>query len=237
MDDPTRTSETPRPAEALLVRSRGALDRDERDVKDAVLRMGSLVDGQIRAAVRALVARDAEAAEIVSRGDAEVNAGQLAVTDAVAVTIATQAPVARDLRMLLALDHVAHELERIGDHAAAIARQAVRLAAVPPFAEATRLSAMGDLAARLVAGALMALVDADDEAARVVAAEDDELDHLYREVFASVVEGMRSDPAFVETGTRLILASHWLERIGDRATNVAEDVVHLVTGRVEDLNP
>lgn len=237
MDDPMRNSDAARPSESLLIRSRGALDRDERDVKDAVLRVGSLVDGQIRAAVRALVARDPEAAGLVSRGDAEINAAQRAITDAVAVTIATQAPVARDLRMLLALDHVAHELERIGDHAAAIARQAVRLADAAPFAEAARISEMGNVAAKLVAGALTALVDGDDAAARAVAAEDDELDHLYRDVFASVVEGMRRDPAFVEPGTRLILAAHWLERIGDRATNVAEDVVHLVTGRVEDLNP
>jgi phosphate transport system protein len=219
------------------LRSRGALDRDERQVKDAVLRMGSLVESQIRAAVRALVARDAAAAGVVVDGDQAVNEAQREVSEAITVAIATQAPVARDLRFLLALDHVAYELERIGDHAASIAKQAVRLAGAPVLREARALERMGDLAAALLGGVLRALVDADDAAARAVAAADDEIDHAYRDVFATVVDRMRTDPAFVETGTRLILATHWLERIGDRATNVAEDVVQLVTGRVEDLNP
>ena len=218
-------------------RSRAGLDRDERVVKDGILRMGSLVESQIRDAVRSVVERDVELAEQVIRGDQRINEAQREVADAIVMTIATQSPVARDLRFLMSLDHVAFELERIGDHASSVAKQARRLAEEPPLREVTDLARMGNLAADQVGGILTALIDIDDRVAREVAAKDDEIDHDYHALFAKVVDRMRGDPTTVERGTRLILASHWIERIGDRVTNVAEDVVYLATGRVEDLNP
>jgi len=218
-------------------RSRAGLDRDERLVKDGILRMGSLVEEQIRAAVRAVVDRDLDLADQVIRGDDRINEAQREVADAIVMTIATQSPVARDLRFLMALDHVAFELERIGDHASSVAKQARRLADEPPLKEVTDLARMGNLAADQVGGILTALIDVDDRVAREVAARDDEIDHDYHALFGHVIERMRNDPTTVERGTRLILASHWIERIGDRVTNVAEDVVYLATGRVEDLNP
>jgi len=96
---------------------------------------------------------------------------------------------------------------------------------------------LAERAAVLVHGVLRALVESDAVKAREVAVDDDEIDRLYHETFDQVVELMRQDPANVERGTRIIIASHYLERIGDRATNIAEDVVYLVTGDVEDLNP
>jgi phosphate transport system protein len=96
---------------------------------------------------------------------------------------------------------------------------------------------MAERAAVLVHGVLRALVDVDPVAARAIAVEDDEIDRLYHLTFDEVVELMRQDPANVERGTRIVIASHYLERIGDRATNIAEDIVYLVTGDVEDLNP
>jgi phosphate transport system protein len=96
---------------------------------------------------------------------------------------------------------------------------------------------MAERAAVLVHGVLRALVDADAVAAREVAVLDDAIDRLYHETFDEVVELMRADPANVERGTRIIIASHYIERIGDRSTNIAEDIVYLVTGDVEDLNP
>lgn len=217
--------------------SRGTLDREERQIKDAVLRMGSRVERQIASAIRAFVARDGVLAESVIAGDAEINGMQRQVTDLIAITIATQSPVARDLRFLLALNHVASELERIGDHAVGVAKQVRRMPDGAPVPAATELARMGDLAASLVGGILRALVDADSEAARTVAAGDDEIDHGYSRVFTAAVAEMQADPDAVERGTRTILVAHWLERIGDRVTNIAEDVVHLATGRVEDLNP
>jgi phosphate transport system protein len=96
---------------------------------------------------------------------------------------------------------------------------------------------MGRLAADQVRGIVNALIDIDDKIAREVAGRDDEIDHLYRKTFADIIDLMRTDPRTVERGTRLILAAHWVERIGDRVTNIAEDVVYLATGRIEDLNP
>ena len=218
-------------------RSRAALDRDEQQVKDGILRMGSLVENQIRKAIRSLVDHDAELAVEVIAGDSEVNDAQRVVNEAVAMTIATQSPVARDLRFLLALHHVGYELERIGDHASSVAKQARKLAddrSLPSIAELGRI---GGLAADQVRGVLNAVVDVDDVRAREVAALDDDIDHGYHKIFADVIKVMSADPTTVERGTRLILTAHWIERIGDRVTNIAEDVVYLATGDVEDLNP
>ena len=214
-----------------------ALDREELAIQDAVLRLGNLVEDAIRSASRALETHDASLALEVIQGDAAINEAQSAVTRLIATTIATQSPVARDLRYLLTLDHVMYELERIGDHAASVAKQVIKLAPEPPLAEYVHLPAMAELGAQLVHGVLRALVDSDAVEAREVAVKDDEIDRLYHATFDEVVELMRQDPANVERGTRIIIASHYLERIGDRSTNIAEDIVYLVTGDVEDLNP
>ncbi len=216
---------------------REALDREEELLKDAVLRMGSMVEEAIRDASRALETHDTELALKVITGDSLINEAQRSVTRLIAVTIATQGPVARDLRYLLTLDHVMYELERIGDHASSVAKQVLKLAPEPPLRDYLHLPAMAEQGALLVHGVLRALVEIDAVAARQVAVLDDEIDRLYHATFDEVVELMRQNPANVERGTRIIIASHYLERIGDRATNIAEDIVYLVTGDVEDLNP
>ncbi len=216
---------------------REALDREEQLIKDAVLRMGALVEDAIRDASRALVTHDAELALRIIEGDAVINEAQRSVTKLISVTIATQSPVARDLRYLLTLDHVMYELERIGDHASSVAKAVRKLAPEPPLSDYVHLPEMAERCAVLVHGVLRALVDADAVAAREIAVEDDEIDRLYHATFDEVVELMRADPANVESGTRIVIASHYLERIGDRSTNIAEDIVYLVTGDVEDLNP
>ena len=124
----------------------------------------------------------------------------------------------------------------MGDHAASVAKQALKLAPHPPLKRYVDLPAMGEIAAVLVgdpAGARRRRRDAGT----VVAARDDEIDDLYHKTFDEVVDLMRADPGNVERGTRILFAAHYLERIGDRVTNIAEDVVFLVTGEIEDLNP
>ncbi len=224
------TSAEPHPA-------RDTLDRELREVKDSVLRMGMLVEDQIVAAIAALVTHDADAAMAVIAGDVRINEAQRHASTQIAQTIATQGPVARDLRFLLSLDHVTYELERIGDHAASVAKQARKLAPEPALKHHVDLPAMGELAAAMVHGILRALVDINEAEARVVAAGDDEIDTLYHKTFADVVELMRASPDNVERGTRILFAAHYIERIGDRVTNIAEDVVFLASGEVEDLNP
>jgi phosphate transport system protein len=217
--------------------TRPSLDQELREVKDGILRMGSLVEEAIRAAMAALIAHDAEAALAVIMADAKINETQRLVSGIITRTIATQGPVARDLRFLLALDHVGYELERMGDHAASVAKQVRKLAPEPPLKRYIDLPVMGELAAQLVGGILRALVDVDVDAARAVAARDDEIDALYHRTFDEVVQLMRDDPGNVDRGTRILFASHYVERIGDRVTNIAEDVVFLASGEIEDLNP
>ena len=224
------TSTEPHPA-------REPLDREQREIKESVLRMGLLVEEQIRAAIKALVDHDAAAALAVITGDVRINDAQRATSTLIARTIATQGPVARDLRYLLSLDHVTYELERMGDHAASVAKQARKLAPEPPLANDVNLPAMGEIAASQVHGILRALVDIDQTEARAVAARDDDIDDLYHQTFAEVIDLMRASPDNVERGTRILFAAHYIERIGDRVTNIAEDVVFLASGEVEDLNP
>jgi phosphate transport system protein len=217
--------------------ARETLDREMREIKDDILRMGSYVEEAIRAAMAALIAHDAHAATAVIVADGRINEMQREVSGLITRTIATQSPVARDLRFLLALDHVGYELERMGDHAGSVAKQVRKLAPEPPLKQYIDLPAMGELAATLVGAILRALVDVDVDAARAVAARDDEIDLLYHRTFEEVVSLMRADPDNVERGTRILFASHYVERIGDRVTNIAEDVVFLASGEIEDLNP
>jgi len=217
--------------------SRETLDREMAEIKDEVLRMGSLVASQIGVALEALVDHDADKATEAIVGDGRINEAQRHINSLITTTIATQQPVARDLRFLLSLDHVAYELERMGDHAASVAKQARKLAPFPPLQEYMDLPGMAELAAEQVRGVLRALVDLDTTTARDVAARDDDMDDLYHHTFAEVLELMRADPDNVERGTRVLFAAHYLERIGDRVTNIAEDVVFLATGDIEDLNP
>ena len=216
---------------------RRPLDRHERHVKDTLLRMGSLIEVAIRDTVTALVEHDAARAQAVIENDARINELQHQAVDEIVTTIATQAPVARDLRFLLTLDHVAYELERIGDHAANVAKRARDLAPEAPLADHVGLPEMGRLAAELLADVVRSLVDSDADLARSVARRDDQIDRLYHRAQDTLVVLSKADPANVERAAKLLLAAHYLERIGDRCTNIAEDVVYLVTGLTEDLNP
>lgn len=217
--------------------TRETLDREEALIKDSVLRMGAMVEDAIRKASLALTTHDTALALSVIEGDRLINEAQREASGMIAVTIATQQPVARDLRYLLTLDHVTYELERIGDHASSVAKQVLKLAPEPPLKSYIHLPEMAERGAELVHGVLRALVDVDPIAAREIAVTDDEIDALYHETFDEVVDLMRQDPDNVERGTRMIIASHYLERIGDRSTNIAEDIVYLESGEVEDLNP
>jgi phosphate transport system protein len=216
---------------------RDTLDREEREIKDNVLRLGSMVADQIANAVDSLERHDADLALTVITSDGRLNEAQRLITALVARTIATQQPVARDLRFLLALDHVAYDLERMGDHASSVAKQARKLAPVGSLEVTGKLAEMGRLTSRLTREVLRALVDQDEQLARSVAAQDDQVDALYHAIFAEMLELMRADPENVDRGARVLFAAHYLERIGDRVTNVAEDVVFLATGETEDLNP
>jgi phosphate transport system protein len=215
---------------------RPSLDREMRDVKDAIIRLGSSVQEALLRAIDSVVRHDAEQAAAVIRDDARLNAMRGEVEDLIILTIATQGPVARDLRYLLMLDHVAGELERMGDYAANVSKQARKLAPEPPLKLYVHLPELGRLAAEGVGRITRALIDLDPDEARAVAATDDEIDRLYHEIIDEVKALMTADGANVERGLRMVFAAHYLERVGDRMTNIAEDVVFLATGHIEDLN-
>ncbi len=251
MDRPTRQPEASpdHEVEEILVRVEGdlpepmrsvprtPLDREERTIKEILLRMGSIIEERIRLTVEALETHDAEKALVVIRGDEEVNALQIAAMDHVVLTIATQAPVARDLRYLLTLDRIGYELERIGDSVANVAKRARELAPEPPLEGHVGVPEMGRLAARFLAATMRALVDADAAAAREVAVKDDEIDAIYHRAVERLTKLAKADPGNVERAMRLLIAARYMERVGDHVTNIAEDVVFLSSGRHEDLNP
>jgi len=218
-------------------RPRAAFDRTLEAVRDDVLRLGALVEDAIERAGRALMERDPDLADRVRWDDANVNELQRQINTEITTTIATQAPVARDIRELLALYHAAAELERMGDYATNIAKLAQQLASEPETPMLRQIPLMEQLCREQLRAAMRALVDIDEVAARAVCARDDEIDHLYSSVYDDTMALMTVAPDRVRQATHMLFAAHHMERLGDRVTNIGEDVVYLATGQVEDLNP
>ena len=205
--------------------------------KDDVLRLGSMVESHLQQAGEAMLNRDVELADRVRWADADVNELQRQVNLTIASVIARQGPMARDLRELLSLYHAAAELERMGDYATNIAKLAQQLASEPELPLFPQIPRMEQLCREQLHAAMRALVDISEEQARAVCARDDEIDHLYNSVYEDAVRLMESSPDRARQATHMLFAAHHLERLGDRVTNIGEDVVFLATGRIEDLNP
>ncbi|MEO8247211.1 MAG: phosphate signaling complex protein PhoU [Chloroflexota bacterium] len=216
---------------------RSVFDEAMLTVKDDVLRLGSLVESAVERAGRALVERDVALADQVRWDDAQVNELQRRVNQEVTTAMALQQPMARDLRELLALYHAAAELERMGDYAVNIAKLAQQLSDEPEEPLLPQIPKMTTLCREQLHDAMRALVDVSEEAARAVCARDDELDELYDSVYEETMTLMAQRPDRVRQATHMLFTAHHLERLGDRVTNIGEDVVYVATGRVEDLNP
>ena len=217
--------------------SRRTFEQALDSVKDDVLRLGALVEEALERAGRALVERDTDLADRVRWDDRNVNELQRQVNTEITALIATQAPVARDVRELLALYHASAELERMGDYAVNIAKLAQQLASEPETPILRQIPRMEQICRSQLRAAMRALVDVSEDEARAVCAGDDELDHLYNSVYEDAMALMNVAPDKARQATHMLFAAHHLERLGDRVTNIGEDVVYLATGRVEDLNP
>ncbi len=228
------------PMEPRLRREHGNLrsvfDEAMSMLKDEVLRLGALVESALERAGRALQERDVELADQVRWDDAHVNELQRRVNQEVTTAMALQQPMARDLRELLALYHAAAELERMGDYAVNIAKLAQQLSDEPEAPLLPQIPQMERLCREQLHDAMRALVDVSEEAARAVCARDDELDALYNSVYEASMDLMAAHPDRVRQATHMLFAAHHLERLGDRVTNIGEDVVYVATGQVEDLN-
>jgi phosphate transport system protein len=217
--------------------TRATFDRALDQVKDDVLRLGAKVEQALERAGRALVERDPDLADKVRWDDAEVNELQRQINTEITTLIATQGPVARDVRELLALYHASAELERMGDYAVNIAKLAQQLASEPETPILKQIPRMEQICREQLRDAMRSLVDISEVDARGVAQRDDEIDHLYNSVYEDAIAMMTVAPERARQATHMLFAAHHLERLGDRVTNIGEDVVYLATGQVEDLNP
>lgn len=204
--------------------------------RDDLLVMGDMVKEAIEKAVQALINRDVELAQQVIDDDERINEALRNIEENCEVLIATQQPMAADLRFILAIYNIANELERTGDYAEGIARLAIRMAGEPqlkPYIDIPRMTQRGR---ELLCGQLQAFVNRDVDAARALARGDDEIDALYDQVYRELLFFMVQEPKTITRATHLLWVAHNLERIGDRTTNLGEQVVYMVTGEIEELN-
>jgi phosphate transport system protein len=201
-----------------------------------ILAMGTRVEESLRKAVEALKTQNVELAREVKASDELINALQLKIEDQAAVLIATQQPVARDLRELVTVFKVTDNLERAGDHAVHLAKAAIKLSGEPPFRQIERLCRMAEIECGMIREAVDAYLNQDADAARRAAAEDDKVDAEHKQTVREVLELIRERPDQVERASRLLASSGFLERLGDHMTNICEAVVFMVEGRHVELN-
>lgn len=201
--------------------------------------MAGQVEAQIDTALEALRTLDREPANGVQHNDAGINESCRQIRERCFQVIATQQPVARDLRDIMGVHHIATELERMGDYAVRLARRTCILAGLPRRPLRTEFGLMGELATQQVRDILDALIDQDTERAVEIARRDDEVDRLYNRVFDDLIQELATatdnDTDLALRAVTLTQAAHDLERISDRVTNVAEDIVFLDSGRVVEL--
>jgi phosphate transport system protein len=194
-----------------------------------LLEMGGLAEERVRTAVHGLVARDAEAIEKVLRGDEQVNQFHIEVDNRCFRLLALHQPMAVDLRTIVAAVKINTDLERVGDLAVNIAEASSRYISHPPVKKLNDIPRMGEIAQTMLRDALDAYVRRDTGLAHRVLNEDDKLDALKTQVFRELLTFMLQAPSTVEPALDLILVSRHLERIGDHATNIAEDVIFMVS--------
>jgi len=215
---------------------RTQFDQELAELKSGVLRMGSMVEQAIADSMRALVERDNDLAHKVITGDQDVNELHRQLRERAFMIMATQQPVARDLRLIVSFQHMVLELERMGDHAVGIARAALRLNDLPLLKPYIDLPRMAELTKSQVHDILGAVIEADQDKARAIAERDDEVDLLYHKLWDELVGYMIEDTGNVQRAAVLLFLAKDLERIADRVTNIAEDVVFLHTGRIVELS-
>jgi phosphate transport system protein len=216
--------------------ARPSLDREFNTIRDNILRLGSLLDSAIDRSITSLRSQDLVLARQVIADDQRVNDLRFTIEEECLALIATQQPMAGDLRAVIAAMNIVNDLERMGDHAAGIAKTVVRLDQGPLPQPLGDISLMADKARDMLKNALDAYVARDAELARQTAGRDDDLDALYNQIFRVLLSYMVEDPRSTTRGTYLLWVAHNLERIGDRVTNIAERVIYMTTGRMKELN-
>ena len=215
--------------------TRAAFHKKLREIQDDILAMGSMVSKAILRSIEALKNRDMELAHQIIADDKKINQKRFEIEEKCVELIATQQPMASDLRIILAVLNIISEVERIGDYAEGIAKIAILIGNEPPLKPLIDIPRMADQTVEMLRRSLDAFVNRDAAAARKISAEDDDIDHLYDQVFRELLTFMAEDPKTITRATRLIWVAHNLERSADRVTNICERVVYVVTGKMEEI--
>ncbi|MGQ9628562.1 MAG: phosphate signaling complex protein PhoU [Anaerolineae bacterium] len=208
-----------------------------KSLQEELLGMGRMVDTAITRSIQALAERDVELARQILEDDKIINRTQRDIEEKSLVLIATQQPMAGDLRAIMCIVSLATELERMGDHAEGIAKITLLMADQPLLKPLIDIPRMAEISREMLRGQLEAFINQDVNSARRLAHRDEEVDDLYDQVFRELLVFMMDDPRTITRATYLLWVAHNLERIADRTTNIGERVVFMVTGNVEELNP
>jgi phosphate transport system protein len=216
--------------------TRKILDQQLREVKEKLLILGNMVERALLESAEAFRRRDLEASRRVVEKDREINDRRFALEALTIGLIATQQPVAGDLRLLAAVLEIAGELERIGDYAKGIAIINIRMGDSPQPPVPAEIAMMSQKAADMLHRALLAFVNRDTEAARAIPQEDDEVDALYLRIYRDLMGAVIRDPSAIEHVNWLLWAAHNLERAADRVTNICERTVYAITGEMTEMD-
>lgn len=218
------------------INPRETLDRSIQKVMDEVLVLGSMVEEAIHSAVESLKQRDIDASYRIYFADQKINAKHFEIEDSCIVLIATQQPMAKDLRLLAAVLEIVTELERIGDYAKGIARINILMGDEPLVKPLIDIPRMTELGLDMLRRALSAFVSGDVDAARAIPKEDDMIDSLYNQVYRELVTYMIDDTSTIDRANYLLWTAHNLERMADRVTNICERTIYMVIGEMRELD-
>jgi phosphate transport system protein len=207
------------------------LDEKIQELLERLLLMGRLAESMIQTALRVLIERDESLSAEIYRKEEEVNNLQIEIDDGAVKLTALQQPVGGDVRFLFMASRIATELERIGDQAINIIQNAHHVIQAAPLKPLVDLPVMGEIAERMVRDSLEALVEKDCSVANRVLEEEKKVDAYRDQIFRVLLTYMMADPGTIQRALALILISRNLERVGDHATNIAEEVIYLVEGR------
>lgn len=210
---------------------RKTFDQELQRVKEEIIVLGSMVEEVTLKSVEALKKRDLQAARQIIETDRQINARRYALEENIIVIIATQQPMAHDLRFLASALEIVSELERMGDYAKGIAVINLRMGDQPLLKPLIDIPRMAEKAVDMLHRALTAFIQEDAEAARALPKEDDEVDALYNQVYRELITFILEDPKNIERANWLLWAAHNLERFADRVTNICERTIFLVTGQ------
>ena len=215
---------------------RSAFHKKLREIQDDILIMGSMVSKATLLAIEALQKRDLALANQIIADDKKINRKRFDIEEKCIQLIATQQPMASDLRTIVSVLNIITELERIGDYAEGNAKITLMIGNEPPLKPLVDIPRMPEKTADMLNRSLTAFINHDADAAIKISAEDDFIDNLYDQVFRELLTFMAEDPKTITRATRLIWVTHNLERSADRVTNICERVVFMVTGKMEESN-